>query len=139
MSDLRRTASDWLTADRESVLITVTEALGSAPREAGTRMLVGAAHTASTVGGGHLELQAIAQARAMLATGDTAPQSAHYPLGPALGQCCGGAVTLGFSRLGARALSSWPVAAPLFHLQLYGAGHVGRAIAIHIFYSNSDD
>ena len=90
MSDLRRTASDWLTADRESVLITVTEALGSAPREAGTRMLVGAAHTAGTVGGGHLELQAIAQARAMLATGDTAPQSAHYQLGPALGQCCGG-------------------------------------------------
>ena len=129
MSDLRRTASDWLTADRESVLVTVTEALGSAPREAGTRMLVGAAHTAGTVGGGHLELQAIAQARAMLATGDTAPQSAHYPLGPALGQCCGGAVTLGFSRLDARALSSWPVAAPLFHLQLYGAGHVGRAIA----------
>ena len=64
----------------------------------------------------------------MLARDDPAPQSAHYPLGPALGQCCGGAVTLGFSRLDARSLGAWPKRAPRFHLQLYGAGHVGRAI-----------
>jgi xanthine dehydrogenase accessory factor len=52
----------------------------------------------------------------------------HYPLGPALGQCCGGAVTLRFAALDATELERWPVDPPRFHLQLYGAGHVGRAI-----------
>jgi xanthine dehydrogenase accessory factor len=65
----------------------------------------------------------------MLAAGERGMQSAHFPLGPALGQCCGGAVTLSFCRVDAAALAAWPQANPLFHLQLYGAGHVGRAIA----------
>ena len=92
-------------------------------------MLVGADRCAGTIGGGHLELKAITQAREILRTGTTAPQSAHYPLGPALGQCCGGAVSLGFALLDDAALHAWPREAPRFHLQLYGAGHVGRAIA----------
>lgn len=128
MQDLRNTAIRWLADGTPAVLVEVTEALGSAPREAGTRMLVGAAQCAGTIGGGHLELKAIERARRMLATGDHTPQSAHYPLGPALGQCCGGAVTLAFGRLDARTLAAWPLAAPRFELQLHGAGHVGRAI-----------
>lgn len=128
MTMLRDTAARWLAEGTPAVLVEVSEALGSAPREAGTRMLVGAAQCAGTIGGGHLELKAIERARRMLASRDAAPQSAHYPLGPALGQCCGGAVTLAFSRLDARAVAAWPPAAPRFHLQLYGAGHVGRAI-----------
>ena len=129
MPTLRDTAQVWSAAGRAAVLVEVTEALGSAPREAGTRMLVGTTQCAGTVGGGHLELKAIAHARAMLEAGHTATQSAHYPLGPALGQCCGGAVTLGFSILDDAAVRAWPEPAPHFHLQLYGAGHVGRAIA----------
>lgn len=128
MQDLRDTAARWLADGTPAILVEVTEALGSAPREAGTRMLVSAAQCAGTIGGGHLELKAIERARRMLATGDDTPQSAHYPLGPALGQCCGGAVTLAFGRLDARALTAWPRAAPRFELQLHGAGHVGRAI-----------
>jgi xanthine dehydrogenase accessory factor len=99
------------------------------PREAGTRMLVAATRCEGTIGGGHLELKAIEQARAMLASDAREPQQAHYPLGPALGQCCGGAVTLRFERLNAHALERWPANVARFHLQLYGAGHVGRAIA----------
>jgi len=125
---LRDTAVAWLRHGHPAVLVLVTEALGSAPREAGTRMLVSATDCAGTIGGGHLELKAIERARRLLADGTLAPQSAHYPLGPALGQCCGGAVTLGFTRLDAAALADWPEPAPRFHLQLYGAGHVGRAI-----------
>ena len=128
MSTLRDTATRWLADGEPAVVVEVTEALGSAPREAGTRMLVSALRCAGTVGGGHLELKAIERARRMLAAGDAAPQSAHYPLGPALGQCCGGAVTLAFTVLDTKALGAWPKAAPRFHLQLYGAGHVGRAI-----------
>ncbi len=128
MSSLRDTAIAWLASGTPAVLVEVTEARGSAPREAGTRMLVSAQRCEGTIGGGHLELKAIERARRMLAAGERGPQSAHYPLGPALGQCCGGAVTLGFSVLDATAVAAWPLAAPRFHLQLHGAGHVGRAI-----------
>jgi len=38
-------------------------------------------------------------------------------------------VTLGYAALDAAALARWPASPPMFHLQLYGAGHVGRAIA----------
>lgn len=128
MHSLRDIAARWLADGTPAILVEVSEAMGSAPREAGTRMLVSATQCAGTIGGGHLELKAIERARRMLAAGEDAPQSAHYPLGPALGQCCGGAVTLAFSRLDAKALAAWPRAAPRFELQLYGAGHVGRAI-----------
>jgi xanthine dehydrogenase accessory factor len=124
----RQAAQAALTEGLRAVVVEVTEALGSAPRERGTRMLVTRDATIGTVGGGHLELKAIATARAML-DGDAAPRSEHFPLGPALGQCCGGAVTLGFEALTPESLARWPEPAPLFHLQLYGAGHVGRAIA----------
>jgi len=127
VSTLRETAARWLADGEPAVLVEVTEALGSAPREAGTRMLVGKGRCAGTVGGGHLELKAIERARRLLA-GEVVDPRAHYPLGPALGQCCGGAVTLAFTPLDAKALGAWPKTAPRFHLQLYGAGHVGRAI-----------
>jgi len=129
MPALRDTAAAWLAERLDSMLVEVHEARGSVPREAGTRMLVNASGVAGTIGGGHLELKAIALAREMLATGEAGPRSIHYPLGPALGQCCGGAVGLRFARLDASALRAWPLDAARFHLQLYGAGHVGRAIA----------
>ena len=143
--DPRAAAQRWLAEGRAAIVIEVTHARGSVPREAGTRMLVGAGvgveSSVGTIGGGHLELKAIASARALLtlptATADPLAQpvsqpgarSEHFALGPALGQCCGGAVTLRYDVLDAATLARWPVATPLFHLQLYGAGHVGRAIA----------
>ncbi|MEO5697926.1 MAG: xanthine dehydrogenase accessory protein XdhC [Burkholderiaceae bacterium] len=125
----RDAATRWLAAGDTAVVVEVEQALGSAPREAGTRMVVSAHGIAGTVGGGHLELKAISRARDMLRSESITPRSEHFPLGPALGQCCGGAVTLGYHALDADALARWPVPEALFHLQLYGAGHVGRAIA----------
>jgi xanthine dehydrogenase accessory factor len=121
-------AAAWLAARRPAMLVEVFAHQGSAPRETGTRMLVAADEVQGTVGGGHLEWQAIASARERLAAGVHEPVEHHYPLGPALGQCCGGTMTLRTSALDAGALAAWPDAAPRFHLQLYGAGHVGRAI-----------
>jgi xanthine dehydrogenase accessory factor len=129
MHDLRALAVAWLAKGRRAVVVEVTEARGSAPRGAGTRMLVDTDCAAGTIGGGHLELKAIDEARDMLRADDLEPRSRHYPLGPALGQCCGGAVTLGLAHLDAAALAAWPQTPPRFQLQLYGAGHVGRAIA----------
>jgi xanthine dehydrogenase accessory factor len=129
MSSLRALAGSWLASRRRAVVVEVIEARGSVPREVGTRMLVAPLDTAGTIGGGHLELKAIECARAMLRMEHVEARREHFPLGPALGQCCGGVVTLGYAPLDAAALAQWPAEAPRFHLQLYGAGHVGRAIA----------
>lgn len=65
---------------------------GSSPREVGVSMLVWANGQSGTIGGGALEWQAAARARAMLGAGGA--RLDHEALGPSLGQCCGGAVTL---------------------------------------------
>jgi len=128
-ADPHAIAASWLAAGHAGVVIEVVKTAGSVPREAGTRMLVSATQAIGTIGGGHLELMAIANARTLLAqVPGFEPVDRHYPLGPALGQCCGGAVTLRFARLAHAAVRAWPLAAPRFLLQLYGAGHVGRAI-----------
>lgn len=139
---------------------------GSAPRETGASMLVWASGQSGTIGGGALEYQATLAAR----TQTQACTLARIPLGPALGQCCGGAVTLvtevftastlpqgpivarsvdgspmplAVQRLLTQArgqgaqpvtqvLQGWlvePVLTPKRQLWLWGAGHVGRAIA----------
>jgi len=103
------------------IRITVARTAGSVPREAGTQMMVWPNRTEGTIGGGALEWEAMREARAMLADGRERAERV-VPLGPALGQCCGGSVTLGFVR--AEALEG-PAGAPLW---VYGAGHVGRAI-----------
>ena len=128
-ADLHASAARWLAAGEPGVVIEVAKTAGSVPREVGTRMLVSATQAVGTIGGGHLELMAIENARTLLArVPDFEPVARHYPLGPALGQCCGGAVTLRFARLDARSAQAWPRPEPRFFLQLYGAGHVGRAI-----------
>jgi len=101
---------------------------GSVPRESGTHMLVTHDAVHGTIGGGHLELKAIAHARRCLAAGDPGIHDEHYALGPSLGQCCGGALTLRTQPVDAALLAGWVEPAPRFFLQLYGAGHVGRAI-----------
>ena len=126
---LHAAATRLVAAGTPTEIIEVLAAAGSVPREAGTRMLVTAQEAFGTVGGGHLELVAIELARARLARAETHPHMQRHPLGPALGQCCGGVVTLRHARLDAQALAAWPQAQPRFFLQLYGAGHVGRAIA----------
>jgi xanthine dehydrogenase accessory factor len=125
---LKAQAARWLEAGTAAVIVEVIATQGSTPREAGTRMLVSAHDVLGTVGGGHLEYKAIESARALLASGDEAVLEKHYPLGPALGQCCGGTVRLRLQRLSAGQVQAWALPAPRFSLQLYGAGHVGRAI-----------
>lgn len=85
-----------------AVLVTVARAEGSVPREAGTKMLVTRDTARHTIGGGHLEWKAIEIARHLLKDGSHLPHARRLerlPLGPSLGQCCGGAVTLAFERL----------------------------------------
>ncbi|WP_233259182.1 xanthine dehydrogenase accessory protein XdhC [Rubrivivax albus] len=115
-------ALDWAGAGRPATVVEIVDHAGSVPRETGTRMLVAAEAVVGTIGGGHLEWQAIAQAR-VGRQGDW-----RVALGPALGQCCGGTLTLRFTPLADAAPALWTSPPPRFVLQLYGAGHVGRAI-----------
>ena len=78
------------------VWVAVARVRGSAPRDAGAGMTVTLTAVSGTVGGGHLELKAIELAREWLRLGKTGATRRHYPLGPALGQCCGGSVDLLF-------------------------------------------
>jgi len=91
-------------------------------------MLVTADEVLGTIGGGHLELAAIASARRLLQGRHDEPREHKLALGPALGQCCGGALTLRLQTLSESDPAAWPDPASRFTLQLYGAGHVGRAI-----------
>ena len=85
------------------VLVTVAEVAGSAPREPGAKMVITQYHTFDTIGGGHLEMRATDIAREMLSmpAGSLAAERRleRFPLGPSLGQCCGGVVHLVFERI----------------------------------------
>jgi xanthine dehydrogenase accessory factor len=112
-----------------AVLVTVRDTQGSVPREAGTWMAVFAGEVVGTIGGGHLEFEAIAHAREVL-SGAQAPDTRRYALGPSLGQCCGGVVHLDYERVtaadGPRLQAR--LAAHLTPLALFGGGHVGKAL-----------
>jgi xanthine dehydrogenase accessory factor len=75
-------------------MVTLAATRGSAPREAGARMLVNPDGTfTGTIGGGTLEWKAIAMAQAALANPASPKAEARgFALGPELGQCCGGNV-----------------------------------------------
>ena len=115
---------------QSAVLVTVAQAQGSVPRDAGAWMAVFADQVLNTVGGGHLEQDAISAARAMLVVADAPPQTLRFALGPSLGQCCGGVVHLQLeviraadsAALQTRLRQTGPVVA------LFGGGHVGHAL-----------
>jgi xanthine dehydrogenase accessory factor len=134
---LRQTAAQWLAEQRPAMLVHVAEIQGSTPRATDARMLVSIDQVLGTVGGGHLEWQAVAVARHGLqeyaahaiAQGVMLPAwRQRFALGPTLGQCCGGVVVLDFAPLSEAALHAWPAPTALFQLDLHGAGHVGQAI-----------
>ncbi|MDO5528978.1 MAG: xanthine dehydrogenase accessory protein XdhC [Paracoccus sp. (in: a-proteobacteria)] len=104
------------------IRVRITRAEGSTPREAGAEMMVGADRTEGSIGGGQLEYMAIDRARQMLRQGE-AEADMDVPLGPAIGQCCGGRVWLRLDR-GKPAPPDM-----LGDVLIFGAGHVGRALA----------
>ncbi|MCH4539974.1 MULTISPECIES: xanthine dehydrogenase accessory protein XdhC [Brucella/Ochrobactrum group] len=116
----------------DSVLVEVTDVKGSAPRDAGAWMLVARDMIFRTIGGGQLEYMAIDHARKILLGGRDTPMD--VPLGPEIGQCCGGRVGLSFRRV-SRGLTDELVSkvdaeiATRPHVYVFGAGHVGDALA----------
>lgn len=123
----------FLNGAEMAVLVRVEAVFGSTPREKDTEMVVSADGQFGTIGGGQLEFLAIDQARGLLRSGGHSDRL-DIPLGPGIGQCCGGRVVLSFARLDGVArtdlLSVWQAreaARPCVYV--FGAGHVGRALA----------
>lgn len=177
MNDWASSALEAIARDQPAALVSVLATEGSAPREAGARMLVTEEGSVGSIGGGNLEFQAILQARKALECDPGDWRIQDYPLGPFLQQCCGGRVRLLIERLDAgqaawiatagtpgrhqletilqaghlerrliEAPDQTPIGArgpapqigermleifgtPVTPLLLFGAGHVGRAIA----------
>ncbi|MFN4141459.1 xanthine dehydrogenase accessory protein XdhC [Aestuariivirga sp.] len=143
-----------LEAHGTCAMVSVVKAEGSVPREEGARMVVTPQGFHGTIGGGTLEWKALAEAQALLGK-PRAVRTVRQSLGPDLGQCCGGRVTLAVESFDA---SSLPEAQALaareeqgpFTLTgrlpgagiaerfgevrravlLFGAGHVGRALVL---------
>lgn len=130
----REDIRDFLRREPDCVLVEVTGAAGSTPRDTDAWMLVATDSLFGTIGGGQLEYMAIDHGRRALKRGD-APEAMTIPLGPEIGQCCGGRVALAFTRIDREKaamlierndleIASRP------HVYVFGAGHVGDALAM---------
>ncbi len=104
MATLLQEIAEQFHRDGAFMRVTIIDAQGSTPRGKGAAMMVSGQGVTGTIGGGALEYDAIAHAGALLQkNADQAWQrdAKDYPLGPRLGQCCGGHVRLLFERYGA--------------------------------------
>lgn len=102
------------------VLVTLVDAIGSVPQDAGAKMLVTPeGRHSGTVGGGKIEAQAVALAAELLAAGTAQPKLVQWSLRKDVGMTCGGSAKLYFEPHPAR--SVWPIV-------VFGAGHVAQAV-----------
>ncbi len=116
-----------------AILVEIEAVKGSSPREAGTFMLVSATRIWETIGGGQFEYMAIDHARAML-DGRTEIDVLDIPLGPEIGQCCGGRTLLRFTKVTEAVADALITRMRKAEDQqpavfIFGAGHVGKALA----------
>ncbi|WP_323015254.1 xanthine dehydrogenase accessory protein XdhC [Devosia sp.] len=123
----------FLTATPDAIVCELTRVRGSSPRAQGTFMLVGRETLLGTIGGGALEYMVIDHARRLLAEG-RAEAAMDVPLGPEIGQCCGGRVDVALRYLDANLRAELMARAEaeeaeLPHVYVFGAGHVGRVLA----------
>jgi xanthine dehydrogenase accessory factor len=123
----------FIAANPDAIVCELTAVRGSSPRDQGTYMLVSRNAIFGTIGGGALEYMVIEHARRLIANGK-AEEAMDVPLGPEIGQCCGGrvAVSLRYADRSTRERLQAEAAdddAALPHVFVFGAGHVGRALA----------
>ena len=123
----------FLASHSDVIVAELTSVRGSSPRNSGTFMLIGTDALIGTIGGGALEYMVIARARQSLRDA-LPPGELDVPLGPEIGQCCGGRVKVTLRALtgalrGALLDRLKADEAKLPHVYLFGSGHVGKALA----------
>jgi len=130
----REDIRDFLAREAACILVEVAGAAGSTPRDTDAWMLVSKDRIFATIGGGQLEYMAIDHARQLIQEA-TAETRLEIPLGPEIGQCCGGRVALSFKpvdddrRTALIARYDGEIAGRP-HVYIFGAGHVGDALAM---------
>ncbi|MEM0955740.1 MAG: xanthine dehydrogenase accessory protein XdhC [Pseudomonadota bacterium] len=105
-------------AGRPYAVATVVATAGSTPRNPGSKIVVSAADTWDSIGGGQLEFLVVQRARELLATGAPGQEIKQFPLAAEAQQCCGGSVAV---------LLEVFVPQPQ-SLVIFGAGHVAQAL-----------
>lgn len=119
--------------NEQVVKLELTKVDGSSPRNVGTVMYVACKVIYGTIGGGQLEFLAIENARKMLNT-STMTCDMDIPLGPEIGQCCGGRVTISLIQMSLQDKNNdctkiIKTEASLPYVYILGGGHVGRSLA----------
>lgn len=102
------------------VAVTVVDTLGSTPQDRGAKMLVNAGgRVYGTVGGGKVELRAIAEAQQLLVdTGAPKTRFVQWSLEKDIGMTCGGTVRVYFEAFN---IARW-------NIVIFGAGHCALAL-----------
>lgn len=113
--DIDKKIQELKSTHKRFCVLTVVKTKGSAPRHIGSKMIVTEDGSFGTIGGGALEKRAIEDARAVILAKEA--HCKNYPLGPLLGQCCGGEVDIFFEPV--------TLAMPVF---VFGAGHISEAL-----------
>lgn len=130
----REDIREFLRREPGCLLVGISGVAGSTPRDTDAFMLVSAERLFGTIGGGQLEYMAIDHARRALRLGEPA-QAMDVPLGPEIGQCCGGRVALTCTAVTPE-IAAFLIArsdremAERPHVYIFGAGHVGDALAM---------
>jgi len=125
--------SAFVAGHPSAVVAELTAVRGSSPRDQGAFMVIAPDAMIGTIGGGALEYMVIDRARQALRDGRT-PKGLDIPLGPEIGQCCGGRVEVGMRVLDAKLAQALisrlnREEAALPDVFMFGSGHVGRALA----------
>lgn len=118
-ADLARRSAQLADSGEAHVAVTLVEATGSTPADAGAKMLVTAAGLdAGTVGGGRVEAKAIAEAQTLIKESGGC-RLVDWSLKADVGMTCGGRVKLFLEPVG---VAAWPIV-------VFGAGHVTQELA----------
>ena len=116
-----QTAISKLDTQRQPyILVSIIGVDGSAPRDAGTKMVVSKFEIYGSIGGGNLEFTCIKKARELLTHENNSQAIEYYPLSAKFNQCCSGAVSVLFE-----SFVSYPPKVVIF-----GAGHVAKELSV---------
>ena len=116
------------------VKVKITNIKGSAPTKVNDIMLISLESIYGTIGGGNLEHLVIKESHNLL-TKDIKKKKLNVPLGPGIGQCCGGYVELVLTlhKNSIEAIKGeTAMKKKKNNLYVFGAGHIGQSLISYV-------
>lgn len=119
---------------KKVILIKIIDAKGSVPRNKNVTMVISDEHQFGTIGGGELEYRVTNESRELLNDSNCCEKIIEFPLGPSLGQCCGGYIKIKLNKFnsGKNLLNKHDLKDEVLsrnkNLYIFGAGHVASAL-----------